>query len=190
MPDQRVNLPPVSETWTGQSFLSGVREGILKPDRIPRKSEWLNELMGKRWNGGAINQIRVGTRFVPVSLIISVVCWLSPGAWSGLGTLVPSLFVPAEIRDSGWFGSGTLAVLAIYTALVMGVPILMLCGLRIARVVLTAVAVCFTAAVFTTPALESVWAYVLVMTGTITMWLPQSNQYLRKRIMQGNGAVL
>lgn len=146
--------------------------------------------MGKRWNGGAIRQIRVGTRDVPVSLAISAVCWLVPGAWSGLGTLVPSLFVPAEIRDSGWFGSGTLAVLAIYTALVMGVPILMLYGLRIARVALTAAAICFTAAVLATPGLESVWAYVLVMIGATTMWLPQSNQYLRKRILHGNGAVL
>jgi hypothetical protein len=54
--------------------------------------------------------------------------------------LVPSLFIAAEIRDSGWFGSGTLAVLATYTVIVMGVPILMLYRFRIARPALTVVA--------------------------------------------------
>jgi ABC-type transport system involved in multi-copper enzyme maturation permease subunit len=137
-----------------------------------------------------MKQLRVGGRYVPVPLAISALCWLAPGVWSGLGTLLPSLFVPVEIRDSGWFGAGTLAVLAIYTALVMGIPILMLYRVRIARIALTVAVICFTVAVLAAPALESVWAYVLVMIGAVMMWLPQSNQYMRKRILHGNGAMV
>ncbi|WP_146068922.1 hypothetical protein [Arthrobacter sp. ZGTC131] len=72
----------------------------------------------------------------------------------------------------------------------MGAPILMLFRVRIARIALSVAAICFTVAVLAAPALESVWAYVLVMIGAVMMWLPQSNQYMRKRILHGNGAML
>ncbi|WP_306922686.1 hypothetical protein [Arthrobacter globiformis] len=72
----------------------------------------------------------------------------------------------------------------------MSVPILMLYRVRTARIALSVAAICFTVAVLAAPALESVWAYVLVMIGAAMMWLPQSNQYMRKRILHGNGAML
>jgi hypothetical protein len=150
---------------------------------------WMRN-MGKRWADGALLPIRVGGRRVPVHLTISVLCWLVPGAWSGLGTLLQSLFAPAEIRDSGWFGSSTLAVVALYTVIVIGVPVLMLYRVRIVRTILTVVAALFTAAVITAPTLELFWVYVPVAAGAVLMWHPQSTQYLRKRIHHGNGAVL
>lgn len=146
--------------------------------------------MGKRWADGALKPFRVAGRRVPVHLTASVLCWLVPGAWSGLGTLLQYLFAPAEIRDSGWFGASALAVVAMYTVIVMGVPVLMLYGIRIARTVLNVVAASFTAALVNAPSLELFWVYVPVTAGAVLMWLPQSNQYLRKRIHQGNGAVI
>ncbi len=137
-----------------------------------------------------MKRLRVGGRLVPVPLTVSVLCWLVPGVWSGLGTLVPSLFTPPEIRDSGWFGSGTLAVLAAYTAIVMGIPILMLYRVRMARAALTVVAACFLATAIAAPATEALWAFIPVAAGTVLMWLPQSDQYLRKRVLHGSGAVL
>lgn len=98
--------------------------------------------------------------------------------------------MPAEIRDSGWFGFCRLAVLATYTAIVMGIPILMLYRVRIARIALTMAAAFLTWAVILAHALEPLWSYVLVMTGAVLMWLPQSNQYMRKRIHHGNRAIL
>lgn len=53
------------------------------------------------------------------------------------------------------------------------VPILM--QDRTAKIALSVEAICFRAAVLATPALESVWASVLVMIGAVMMWLPQSN---------------
>ena len=137
-----------------------------------------------------IKQLRVDGRQVPWSLALSVLCWLIPGVWSGLGTLIPSLFVPPELRDSGWFGSWTLAVLAGYTVVVIGVPILMLYRSRVARGLLTPVAAWFAVAVIAAPSLEPMWAFIPVVIGTVLMWLPPTNQYLQKRIVLRNGAVL
>lgn len=142
------------------------------------------------WRYRVMRQLRVGGRDVPRALTISVLCWLLPGAWTGLGSLIRSLFMPAEIRDSGWFGSGTLAVLAAYTVIVMGVPVLMLYRSRMARAALTVVAASCTAAVTSSPALVPLAAYIPVMAGAVMMWLPQSNRYLQKPIQHGNGAVL
>lgn len=137
-----------------------------------------------------IRQLRVDGRHVPWSLTFSVFCWLIPGVWSGFGTLIPSLFVPPEIRDSGWFGSWTLAVLTVYTVVVIGVPILMLYRARIARAVLSLVAAWFAVAVIAASSLEPMWAFIPVVMGTVLMWLPESNRYFKKRIVLGNGAVL
>ena len=137
-----------------------------------------------------MKQLRLSGREVPLAITVSVLCWLLPVAWTGLGSLIASLFMPSEIRDSGWFGSGTLAVLATYTIIVMGVPLLMLYRFRIARPALTVVAAYFTATVISAPALEPLAAYIPVMVGTVLMWLPQSNRYLQKPIPHGNGAVL
>ena len=132
---------------------------------------------------------------MPISLLAGVLCWLVPGAWTGLGILVPLLFVPAEVRDSGWLGSSTLAVLAAYTVIAMGLPLLMLCRLRMARTALTAVAAVFTAglvsaAVASTATAEALWAYLPVAAGTVLMWLPPSNRYLHIRVPHGDGATL
>ena len=105
-----------------------------------------------------IKQLRVDGGHVPWSLTLSVLCWLIPGVWSGLGTLILSLFVPPELRDTGWFGSWTLAVLAGYTVVVIGVPILMLYRSRVARGLLTLVAAWFAVAVIAAPSLEPMWA--------------------------------
>jgi hypothetical protein len=137
-----------------------------------------------------IKQLRVDGRQVPWSLTLSVLCWLIPGVWSGLGTLIPLLFVPPGLRDTSWFGSWTLAVVAGYTVIVIGVPILMLYRSRIARGLLTLVAAWFAVAVIAAPSLEPVWAFIPVVIGTVLMWLPPTNQYLRKRVVLGNGAVL
>jgi hypothetical protein len=137
-----------------------------------------------------IEQLRVNGRHVPWSLTVSVLCWLIPGVRSGLGTLIPLLFVPPEFRDTGWFGSWTLAVLAGYTVVVIGVPILMLYRSRVARGLLTLVAAWFAVAVIAAPSLEPMWAFIPVVIGTVLMWLPPTNQYLRKRIFLGNGAAL
>lgn len=137
-----------------------------------------------------MKQLRVGGRSVPVLLTVSVLCWLVPGVWSGPGTLIPSLFTPPEIRDSGWFGSGTLAVLAAYTAIVMGVPLLMLYRVRMARAALTVAAACFLVTAIAAPTAEPLWAFIPVAAGAVLMWLPQSNQYLRIRVLHGSGAVL
>lgn len=137
-----------------------------------------------------IEQLRVDGRRVPWSLVLSVLCWLLPGVWSGLGTLIPSLFVPPEIRDSGWFGAGVLAVLTVYTVVVIGIPILMLYRARTARAVLSLVAAWFAVAVIIAPSGEPMWALIPVVMGTVLMWLPSSNRYLRKRIHLGDGAVL
>ena len=99
-------------------------------------------------------QLRVDGRQVPWSLPLSALCWLMPGVWSGLGTLIPSLLVPPEVRDSGWFGPWTLAVLAGYTVVVIGLPILMLYRSRAARGLLTLVAAWFAVAVVAAPSLE------------------------------------
>ncbi|QDW29658.1 hypothetical protein FFF93_007690 [Arthrobacter sp. KBS0702] len=98
--------------------------------------------------------------------------------------------MPAEVRDSGWLGSSTLAVLAAYTAIAMGLPILMLYRLRMARTALTAVAGVVSAAVASAATPEPLWAYLAVMAGTVLMWLPPSNRYLHTRVPHGNGAVL
>lgn len=108
----------------------------------------------------------------------------------GLGTLIPSLFVPPQIRDSGWFGSGILGVLAGYAVAVIGVPILMLYRSRVARALLSLVAVLFAVMVIASPSTEAMWAFIPVMLGSALMWLPPSSQFLRKRIIVGNGAVL
>ena len=131
-------------------------------------------------------------RQVPWSLALSVLCWLITGVWSGLGTLIPLLFVQPELRDSGWFGSWALAFLAGYTAAVIGVPILMLYRSRVARGLLTLVAAWFALAVVAAPALslEPMWAFIPVVIGAVLMWLPPTNRYLRERIVLGNGAVL
>ena len=115
---------------------------------------------------------------------------LAPGVWSGLGTLIPLLFVPPELRDTGWFGSWTLAVLAGYTVVVIGVPTLMLYRSRVARGLLTLVAAWFAVAVIAAPSLEPMWAFIPVVIGAVLMWLPQSNRYLQTPIHHGNGAVL
>lgn len=137
-----------------------------------------------------IKQLRVDGRQVPWSLTLSVLCWLIPGVWSGLGTLIPLLFVPPELRDTGWFGSWTLAVLAGYAVVVIGVPVLMLYRSRVARGLLTLVAVWFAVAVIAASSLEPTWAFIPVVIGTVLMWRPRTNQYLRKRIVLGNGAAL
>lgn len=141
------------------------------------------------------SRLQAPGRATPLPLLLGVLCWLVPGAWTGPGILVPSLFLPAAVRDSGWLGSSTLAVLAAYTAIAMGLPILMLYRLRMARTALTAVAAVFTAGVVSaavasaaTP--EPLWAYLAVMAGTVLMWLPPSNRYLHTRVPHGNGAVL
>jgi hypothetical protein len=136
-----------------------------------------------------MKQVRVSGRYVPWSLTLSVLCWLLVGAWSGLGILITSLFIPPEIRDSGWFGAGTLAVLTAYAAVAMGVPILMLYRARVARALLSLVAAWFTVAVIAAPSLEPRVAYIPVTVGAVLMWLPLSKQYLRKRIIRGNQAV-
>ncbi|WP_458112724.1 hypothetical protein M1D88_00725 [Arthrobacter sp. R1-13] len=135
-------------------------------------------------------QLHVSGRHVPWSLTLSVLCWLVPGVWSGLGTLIPSLLVPSHIRDSGWFGSGTLVVLAGYTVVVIGVPILMLYRSRVARALLSLVAGLFAIIVIAVPPIEPMFAFIPVALGAVLMWLPPSNQFLRKRIIAGNGAVL
>ena len=73
---------------------------------------------------------------------------------------------------------------------VIGVPILMLYRSRVARGLLTPVAAWFAVAVIAAPSLEPMWAFIPVVIGTVLMWLPPTNQYLRKRIVPGNGAVL
>ena len=137
-----------------------------------------------------IKQLRVDGRQVTWSLTLSVLCWLMPGVWSGFGTLIPLLFVPPELRDTGWFGSWTLAVLAGYTVVVIGVPILMLYRSRVARGLLTLVAAWVAVAGIAADSLEPMWAFIPVVIGTVLMWLPPTNQYLRKRIVLGNRAAL
>ena len=134
------------------------------------------------WRCRAVKQLRVGGRDVPLALTVSVLCWLLPGAWTGLGALIPSFFMSPEMRDSGWFGSGTLAVLAAYTAIVMGVPVLMLYRSRMARAALTVVAAYFTAAIISAQALAPVPAYIPVLVGAVLMWHPHSNRYLQKPV--------
>ena len=174
-------------------FRSGkAPNGVSQPPRPGVTRSWQDGRHGDvlEWRSRVMRQLRVGGRDVPLALTISVLCWLLPGPWTGLGSLIPTLFMPAEIRDSGWFGSGTLAVLATYTVIVMGVPVLMLCRSRMARAALTVVAATCTAAVISAPALAPLTAYIPVMAGAVLMWLPQSNRYLQTPIHHGNGAVL
>lgn len=57
--------------------------------------DWTESSGKRRMAGGVgvlvIKQLRVDGRQVPWSLTLSVLCWLIPGVWSGLGTLIPLL---------------------------------------------------------------------------------------------------
>lgn len=137
-----------------------------------------------------MKQFRVAGLTVPVPLALGVLCWLIPGIIYGLGIFVRSLFIPAEIRDSGYFGSGFLLIVAVFTLIALGLPILMVYRLRAARILLTGVAVLLTAAVSSRPSLEPLPAYIPVLAGTVLMWLPSSNRYLAGRRTVGDGAQL
>lgn len=137
-----------------------------------------------------MKQLKVAGRSMPVPLTVSVACWLIPGLIYGLGILIRSMLIPAEIRDSGYFGSSILLMVAMFTIVALGLPILMLYRLRAARVLLTAIAVLFTAGVFSQPSFEPLPAYIPVVLGTVLMWLSPSNRYLARRRIVGDGAQL
>lgn len=133
----------------------------------------------------ATQLVHFGGRIVPSTLALGVILWLIPGIVYGLAILVRFFFIPAEIRDSGYFHYGILVLVALSTIVALGLPILVLYRVRAARAVLTAIAVLFTAALFMEPTTQALGAYAAVVAGTILMWLSPSNRYLDRRLFGG-----
>lgn len=126
----------------------------------------------------------------PWTLRLSVLFWAVPGAWSGLSNLILSFFMPAEIINSGWFGSAVIPLLALYTLVTMGVPALLLCKARTVRIIFTLIAMLFTVSVFASPSPEFIWTYPPVLVGSILMWLPSANRYMQKPVRRDFGAII
>lgn len=141
----------------------------------------------KSWTGiaAAAQLMHVGGRIVPSTLALSVLLWLIPGMSYGFATLVRFLFIPAEIRGSGYFHYGILLLVALSTIVASALPILMLYRVPAARLLLTVIAVLFTAALSTNPTTQALGAYAAVLAGTILMWLSPSNRYLDQSLFGG-----